>query len=89
MNKTLNTQLVLEYKLDAEAVDFIERLVAAGHEINLTDGGPQPIFTVGAGKTPISSKTVMEIAKWAPNEHLLIQAFRVLTRAYPNGMGND
>lgn len=88
MNKTLNTQLVLEHKLDAEAVDFIERLVAAGHEINLTDGGPQPIFTIGAGKTIISGKTVMEIAKWAPNEHLLIKAFRVLSRAYPNGMGN-
>ncbi|UVX29606.1 hypothetical protein S6a_00014 [Klebsiella phage VLCpiS6a] len=87
MNKTLNTQLVLDHNLNAEAVDFIERLVAAGHEINLTDGGPQPIFTIGAGKTPISGKTVMEIAKWAPKEHLLVQAFRVLSKAYPNGMG--
>lgn len=87
MNKTLNTQLVLDHKLNAEAVDFIERLVAAGHEVNLTDGGPQPIFTIGAGKTPFSGKTVMEIAKWAPKEHLLVQAFRVLSKAYPNGMG--
>lgn len=88
MNKTLNTQLVLEHKLDAGAVDFIERLVAAGHEINLTDGGPQPIFTIGAGKTIISGKTVMEIAEWAPREHLLIQAFRVLSRAHPDGAGD-
>lgn len=87
MNKTLNTQLVLDHKLDAEAVDFIERLVAAGHEINLTDGGPQPIFTIGAGKTPFSGKMVMGIAKWAPKEHLLVQAFRVLSKAYPDGMG--
>lgn len=87
MNKKLNTQLVLDHKLDAEAVDFIERMVDAGHEVNLTDGGPQPIFTIGAGKTPFSGKTVMEIAKWAPKEHLLVQAFRVLSKAYPNGMG--
>ena len=87
MNKTLNTQIVLKHKLDAEAVDFIERMVAAGHEINLTDGGPQPIFTVGAGKTPFSGKTVKEIAKWAPKEHQLIKAFRMLSTYYPNGMG--
>lgn len=87
MNKTLNTQLVLDHKLNAEAVDFIERLVAAGHEINLTDGGPQPIFTIGAGKAPLSGKEIMEIAGWATKEHLLVQAIRVLSKAYPNGMG--
>lgn len=66
---------------------FIERLVAAGHEINLTDGGPQPIFTVNAGKAPFTGAEVMELAKWAPKEQLLIKAFRVLSKAYPNGMG--
>lgn len=88
MNKTLNAQLVLDHKLNAEAVDFIERMVAAGHELNLTDQGPQPTLLIGAGKTPFSGKTVLEIAKWAPKEHLLVQAFRVLSKAYPNGMGD-
>lgn len=87
MNKTLNTQIVLEHKLDAEAVDFIERMVAAGHEVKLTDEGPQPIFTIGAGKTPLSGKEIMEIAKWAPKERLLVHAFRVLSAYYPDGMG--
>lgn len=86
MNWALNTQLVLDHNLDAEAVHFIERLVDAGHEINLTDGGPQPIFTISAGKNPLDGKTVMEIAKWASKEHLLVKAFRVLSNAYPNGM---
>ena len=88
MHKTLNTQLVLDHKLDAEAVDFIERMVAAGHEINLRDGGPQPIFAISAGKAPFTGAEVMELAKWAPKEHLLIKAFRVLSNAYYDGMGD-
>lgn len=86
MDKTLNTQIVLDHNLDAEAVHFIERMVDAGHEINLTDGGPQPIFTISAGKIPFTGAEVMAIAKWARKEHLLVRAFRVLSNAYPNGM---
>lgn len=86
MNWALNTQLVLDHNLDAEAVHFIERMVAAGHEINLTDGGPQPIFTISAGKVPFTGAEVMELAKWTAKEHLLVKAFRVLSKAYPNGM---
>lgn len=88
MNKTLNTQIVLEHRLDAEAVDFIERMVAAGHELNLTDQGPQPTLLIGAGKNPFTGAEVLTIAKWARKEAALTRAFRVLAMYYPNGMGS-
>lgn len=87
MNKTLNVQIGLGHKLDAEAVDFIERMVAAGHELNLTDQGPQPTLLISAGKNPFTGAEVVEIAKWATKERVLTRAFRVLSKAYPNGMG--
>lgn len=87
MNKALNTQLVLEHKLDAGAVDFIERMVAAGHELNLTDQGPHPTLLISAGKNPFTGAEVLAIAKWATKERELTRAFRVLSKAYPNGMG--
>lgn len=87
MNRTLNTQIVLEHKLDAEAVDFIERMMAAGHELDLTDQGPQPTLLISAGKNPFTGAEVLAIAKWAPNERKLTRAFRVLSLYYPNGMG--
>ena len=86
MNKTLNTQLVLEHKLDAEAVHFIECMAAAGHELNLTDQGPQPTLLISAGKNPFTGAEVVEIAKWATKERALTRAFRVLSKAYPDGM---
>lgn len=86
MNKTLNTQIVLEHRLDAEAVDFIERMVAAGHELNLTDQGPQPTLLIGAGKNPFTGAEVLAMAKWARKEAALTRAFRVLSMYYPNGM---
>ena len=88
MNKTLNTQIVLEHRLDAEAVDFIERMVAAGHELNLTDQGPQPTILISAGKNPFTGAEVLAIAKWATKEAALTRAFRVLSMHYPNGMGD-
>lgn len=87
MNKTLNTQIVLTHKLDAEAVDFIERMVAAGHELNLTDQGPQPTLLISAGKNSFTGAELMAIANWTKKEHLLSKAFRVLSMYYPNGMG--
>lgn len=87
MNKTLNAQIVLEHELDAEAVDFIERMVAAGHELSLTDQGPQPTLLISAGKNPFTGAEVLAIAKLATKEAALTRAFRVLSEAYPNGMG--
>lgn len=86
MNETLNTQIVLEHRLDGEAVDFIERMVAAGHELNLTDQGPQPALLISAGKNPFTGAEVLAIAKWATKERALTRAFRVLSMYYPNGM---
>lgn len=87
MNKTLNTQAVLAHKLDAEAVDFIERMISAGHELDLTDQGPQPTLMIGAGKNPFTGAELLAIANWTHKEATLTKAFRVLSMYYPNGMG--
>ena len=77
-----NTQIALAHGLDAEALDFVERMVNAGHEFDIQNGGPQPIVVMNAGDKPFMASEVLEWARWANREAKIRKVVCVLVSEY-------